>query len=90
VTERRPRRIVRRAVMALAVVMLLAWGYFGVWLASSFAWGAGLMPSWTDAPSRVVFAPFAVYITEGYPGAQRLNAIGAWAVQHGDRWRRGE
>jgi len=86
----RRRRIVRRAVMALAVVVLLASGYVGLWLTCCFAYGAQLTPSWADTPMRVVFAPIALYTSSRYPGSSGVSEIASWTMQCGDRWSRGE
>jgi hypothetical protein len=83
----RRRRIVRRAVMALAVVLLLPVWYVAAWLAVSRAAHDGMIRPATVLTIRPAFAPLITYCESELPAAAWLR--GVWwrinpvTVRHG-------
>jgi hypothetical protein len=73
--EPRKRRIVRRAVMALVVVVLLPVWYVGAWLAVSRAERDGLAASRTLERAYPVFVPLLRYCESDWPGADLLSRV---------------
>lgn len=76
-----PRRIIRRAVTALAVVVLLPVWYVGAWLVwPRIGDGSlyGRTPTLVAAINRF-FEPLDSYILTGNPGSDELNRLWWWA-----------
>ncbi|MFO1095672.1 MAG: hypothetical protein U0992_20560 [Planctomycetaceae bacterium] len=72
----RPRRIVRRAVVAVAVVVLLLGWYFASVMCLGFAVGAG----WVINPTPIVIAPLMPmqwYVQSARIGSSQVGALGA-------------
>jgi hypothetical protein len=86
-TEPRARRIVRRAVMALAVVVLLWGGYISSVAILCFAVNAGALP--IDLPETWLWhrysAPAIWYTRSDLPGADQCRDLLDWACFEGDR-----
>lgn len=77
----RPRRIVRRAVMACAVVILLPVGYVGGFLGLCFIGTTELVPNWATAPLyETVFAPLTEMYDAGEPEWLRTLANEAYRL----------
>jgi hypothetical protein len=74
----RPRRIIRRAVIAVAGTMLLLSGYVTAWLVSR-AYGAGLLSSPAGAVIGPAFAPIKRYCDAELPGGIFLRDLW-WTV----------
>jgi len=72
----RRRRIVRRAVMVVAWVVLLVSGYMGSCLAVHFAMGAGWIryPHETS-PHETVYRPIVWYILSEQPGGLYIGQM---------------
>jgi len=66
-TTRRPRRIVRRAVLAIVGVVLLVSGYVGSYFAAEWLAGHDAIP--TGAPLSRVYAPLMLYERSDLPGS---------------------
>ncbi|MFO1094713.1 MAG: hypothetical protein U0992_15615 [Planctomycetaceae bacterium] len=80
----RPQRIVKRAVMALAVVLLLLNGYVvsyvGMfWLAGRGSWSLGTV----GRLQTTVFEPIRSYSQHEYPGTDLLTDMSGWAHLRG-------
>jgi hypothetical protein len=73
--RRSPRRIVRRAVMALAIVVLLPVWYVGAWLAYSRAAQEELMPYPVQSGLAPLFRPAVAYADSEWPGALLLSNL---------------
>jgi len=71
----RRHRIVRRAVMALVVVVLLPIGYVGVWLAISRAEHDGHIGRATVQGIRPAFVPLVRYCESELPGSDVLGEM---------------
>ena len=77
----RPRRIVRRVVMALAVVVLLPWAYLGSLIALEFSVSAGWI---AYSPAIHVYAvPCNWYYRNGLPGHRYAYKCLLWAGKAG-------
>jgi hypothetical protein len=88
VTISNRRRIVRRAVMAVAAFVLLPVGYVALWLAVSAAAGNGLIGEGVARSLRPVFLPLILYCDDmSRPGACRLSEL--WWRTNPLRTRRG-
>ena len=81
----RRRRIVRRAVMALAVVVLLPVLYVGSIISASFAWGAGWLPGGMSPVLEAVNAPLIWYCESAYPGSDSIDWAAMEAQDLGER-----
>jgi hypothetical protein len=81
----RPRRIVRRAAMALAVFLLLPVLYITTAVSLSFAWGAGWLPQSLVDVLQVVYWPVGAYAEAGYPGGVTIIEIIDAAIAAGER-----
>lgn len=85
------RRIVRRAVMALAVIVLLVMGYVSSRLAFRFAEGADVtLPPRIEFVVDVMYEPLDDYAWSDRPGADRLYDMQAWAVGRGVKFAKGK
>lgn len=71
----RRRRISRRAVMVLAVVVLLPVLYVGAWLSYSRAAQDELMPYAVQSPLALLFRPAVAYADSEWPGALLLSTL---------------
>jgi hypothetical protein len=91
--ERCRPRIIRRAVMALAVVVLLPGWYVASWLSISRLADEGFVSRGTTNTIRPAFEPVLLYCECGMPGADVLTKT-YWAVNptppdvfvSGERW----
>ena len=79
----RRRRIVRRAVMPLAILPLLLSGYVGSWLVFSMAAQANLVPLGIGSTVVPLFGPLVRYSESDWPGAVQLRALW-WRLNRGD------
>jgi len=75
----RSRRIVRRAVMALAVAMLLPVWYVGSWLIVSKAANSGVISYKAALVIHPAFEPLNAYCLLGMPGSESLYHLW-WSV----------
>jgi hypothetical protein len=83
-TERRPRRIVRRAVMVVAVVVLLLSGYLSAFISAAWLYGHGTISYPTFATLRdTVFAPANWYGHTYFPGGPTLGRCVEYAHNQG-------
>jgi hypothetical protein len=76
------RRIVRRALMALAVVVLLPVGYVGSAMVVTFAAAAGwITPQFLAQESliTIVYEPLNEYIKADLPGGRLITQMGRTA-----------
>jgi len=71
----RSRRIIRRAVMALAVVVLLPVWYVGTWLVLSRAAREDMIDGSMTAQIRPAFVPLIWYCNSDLAGAELLHDI---------------
>jgi hypothetical protein len=84
----RRTRIVRRAVMAVAglvlLVTLLASGYVSTFCGLFYLEGRGLDP-WHGGPVSLdaVFEPLDMYRHDGMPGGQTITDMSVWAYYRG-------
>jgi len=81
------RRIVRRAVIALAgVVLLLGW-YIGAWVCWPRIWAISYyrFPSGTLATIDRCFVPILWYTRTSYPGSRELSSLW-WTVNADMYW----
>ncbi|MFO1092594.1 MAG: hypothetical protein U0992_04665 [Planctomycetaceae bacterium] len=83
----RPRRIIKRAVMALAVVVALPVWYVGSVMCLGFAIGAGWVS--TSPPAIVIAAlmPIDWYLRSRYPGSELIQAGCDWSHEQGQHYR---
>jgi hypothetical protein len=82
----RRRRIVRRALTALAVVLLLFSSYFSLWVCHDWGRVAGKPLTLLRVPAeKVVFAPIDTYLEYRLPGAETLWTIKEWSRHGGTR-----
>jgi hypothetical protein len=87
----RPRRIVRRAVMALAACVLLLSGY--VLSLGAFNWYAGRRQVDTGAMPGTrtfqiathIYAPLMLYSDGDLPGGRFISTFAIWCRAHGTR-----
>jgi hypothetical protein len=87
-TELRPRRIVRRAVMVVAVVVLLVSGYVGSFLGVQVLDGAGWLPRSSLPILIVVYQPLSWYVTESdLPGAKECGSMTRAVYEFGSSYR---
>jgi hypothetical protein len=84
---RRPRRIVRRAVMVLAGIVLLVAAYLSAFVGWNYCLGAGTVAPWAVPQAQTLFAPIDVYRNYGGPGVHQIDAIGVWGLKKGLRSR---
>src|SRR5262245_28446366 len=75
----RPRRIVRRAVLALVVVVLLPVWYVGGWIAISKLINEGYIGRSVADHGRPLFLPLIRYCESGFP-AGRLLGNSYWSL----------
>src|SRR5262245_46063674 len=75
----RPRRIVRRAVIALAVVVLLVAWYVSAWLLVTHATQRSIIDGSVALRIRPVFEPLRRHAETRYPGASMLSQLW-WAT----------
>ena len=83
----RRRRIVRRAVMALAVVVLLVVWYVAAFASVSWSVGAGYISGKTDdVMQHTVFAPLRWYAYDDpdKPFANDLRTLRLWCLLQGE------
>jgi len=79
-----PRRWLRRAVTALAVMVLLASGYVGSFVGLYWVTGFGVVSGVTFGQLRTtLFAPAESYIKSDYPGGRTLNRLTMWFFLQG-------
>lgn len=85
----KPRRIVRRAVMAMAVAVLLLNGYVASVGTLYMALGAGVLPQGVTetAAWRAYTTPSWGYINSGSPGSGDFRDLIEWCANTGDRMR---
>lgn len=76
------RRIVRRAVMALAAVVLLPVWYVASLMTIAFLWGADALPS---GFLNVYIVPADWYCDRELPGSEKLIELFQWIVEAGER-----
>jgi len=70
----RRRRIVRRAVMALTVVVLVVNGYVASFLCCEWLVGRGVIKPGTTLPlQETIYAPLWLYIQSELPGSEWLH-----------------
>ena len=83
--ETRKRRIVRRAVIVLACVVLLVGGYVGSYCSMYWLRGTRVVnPSQSHALKATVFAPLDAYIKdEDAPGSHTIRVLELWCMYHG-------
>jgi hypothetical protein len=74
----RPRRIVRRAVMAVAGVVLLPVGYLGSLMMLAICITAGWIPKWPVINAYAV--PYEWYLQNSMPGYQYAASAINWAA----------
>jgi hypothetical protein len=80
----RPRRIVRRAVMALVVVVLLTSGYVSSYLGSWWLAGrATIDQNQLFKLRETVFYPLELYCLQEWPGGHRLRVTAMWCLVRG-------
>lgn len=84
--ESRKRRIVRRAVIALAVVVLLLSGYVSAYFGMSWLRGRRVVsPNQAKTIRTTVFAPFHAYKQdEDAPGSRTFRLLELWCMNHGN------
>jgi hypothetical protein len=83
-TERRPRRIVRRAVMAVAGIVLLLAGYVGSYGYMRWLHGREEIDSRSAAMFYATsYAPLRLYERSGLPWSKHLRRFGAWCYWKG-------
>ncbi|MFO1093945.1 MAG: hypothetical protein U0992_11625 [Planctomycetaceae bacterium] len=78
-SDTRPRRFVRRVVMALAVAVLLPVWYVGAWLSIGWLANEGFISVTTAKMMRPAFAPILVYAESDMLGAEAIAAA-YWVV----------
>jgi hypothetical protein len=73
----RPRRIVRRRVIALAAPLLFLYGYITAWWCFCWLLGANQISTATAKTlNATVFAPAHFYVTSQAPGGHLAKRIG--------------
>jgi hypothetical protein len=86
-TESRRRRIVRRAVIAVAVVVLLPVGYVGSVATICILANADALPTVVhNSPlAHAYVAPVEWYMESDWPGANACNTLIDWSITVGNR-----
>jgi hypothetical protein len=81
------RRIVRRGVLTLAGVVLVASGYFGSILGLELAYGAGCVPYWFwDWPATAVYyAPLKAVARSSPTAAETIHSAMEYSQETGRR-----
>jgi hypothetical protein len=82
----RRRRVVRRAVMALLVIVLLPIGYVSSYCGMYWLRGMRVVnPNQSHALKATVFAPLAAYINDNdVPGSHTIRVLELWCMYHGN------
>lgn len=81
------RRIVRRAVMALAVVVLVPVGYVSSCLSFHYAQGADWLPLPVQKTANRIYWPLHIYAMSDWSGAKSYLELIQWASDEGSAFR---
>lgn len=71
----RPRRCVRRTLLALAAIVLLLNAYIGTWIGLSWAYSRHIIGDRSVSAISPVFAPLVGYCKSDLPGARGLSRL---------------